>query len=643
MLNDYYCFPQELKEKGHWVVRDNKVPYDPKTNRKANSADINTFADFETAYNCCINNNYSGIGIGIFYNLYAIDLDHCINDGVLSESAEIIVEAFASYTEISPSGDGLHIFGYINDFVFDKDKYYIHNQNQNIEVYIAGVTAKYVTVTGNRYNNYDISTCENSTMQTFLDNFMVREVKSNMLLPALPPVDTDIDFLSIGLEKDEKLKRYYNGERVLSDKSESENDLGFMSKLMYWCNNDTEKALAAFLSSPYVLQKDEKHKNKIQEKDYINGLLKKVLHERTAYTDSLVYDSKNLECKTESCKYVIFSATDLIQKDLPPVKYLVEDILPEGTTVIAAAPKSGKSWFVFDLGLKVASNGIFLDKKTTQTGVLYLALEDNEQRLQSRITKLLNGVEVPQNFYYSVDFPNLDNGFFKYVDEAISNNNNIKLIIIDTLQKIRGQALPRETPYQYDYREMGILKKYADKRGVSLLIVHHNRKMKDTVDPFNMISGTNGIMGAADTVFVMTKSQRDDEETNLYFTGRDVEGSSIIIRFDEDTCTWLNIGDLKELQEAEEKESFNSNNIVITVISLLYKSKTGVWQGKATDIKKEGELLHLKMPSPQKIGYELRNLKKSFKKYGNIEYTPVHSGNSSITHKFNMEKPIEPI
>ena len=76
--------PLELRKNGKWVVRDGKVPYDPKTNKMARSNDINTFADFETAYNCYLNNNYDGIGIGVFGNLYAIDLDHCIDENVRS-------------------------------------------------------------------------------------------------------------------------------------------------------------------------------------------------------------------------------------------------------------------------------------------------------------------------------------------------------------------------------------------------------------------------------------------------------------------------------------------------------------------------------------------------------------------------------
>ena len=629
--------PAELRKNGKWVVRDCKVPYDPRTNNPAKSNDINTFADFNTAYNCYVNKKYSGIGIGIFDNLYAIDLDHCITDGALSYTAELIVEEFASYTEISPSGDGLHIFGYINNFVFDKDKYYIHNQKQSIEVYIAGVTSKYVTVTGNKYNDFELSACDNSTMQKFLDSFMLREVKSDMLLSVLPPVNTDIDYLTIGLEKDEKLKRYYNGERVLSDKSESENDLGFMSKLMYWCNNDRDKALQAFISSPYTTQKDEYHRNKIQTEDYIDTLIESAMQERTAYMDNTSYKKSKAE-SNKTQKYTISSASDLMKKEIPPMNYLIDDILPEGITILSASPKIGKNWFVLDLGLKITSDEVFLEKNTSHTGVLYLALEDGERRLQSRIKTILNGADTPQDFYYSNDIPNIDNGFFKFIDEAVSAHNNIKLIIIDTLQKIRGKAKPNETAYQYDYREMSLLKKFADNRGISLLIVHHNRKMKDLDDPFNMLSGTNGIMGAADTIYVMIKSNREDESTNFYITGRDVEQSSMVLSFDKNTCTWKRIADLNELQEKEEVNNFIYNDIVVVIVRLLHDSKNGVWQGKAADIRNKGNELHLDMPDNQKIGYFIRKEQSKFRKYLNIYYSPQHSGNSGTIHRFQMRE-----
>ena len=149
------------------------------------------------------------------------------------------------------------------------------------------------------------------------------------------------------------------------------------------------------------------------------------------------------------------------------------------------------------------------------------------------------------------------------------------------LQKIRGQALPRESAYQQDYREMGIIKKAADKLGVGVLFVHHNRKMKDDADPFNMISGTNGIMGAADTIFVITKKSRQDRNATLHITGRDVTQNDIIIEFDNNTCRWNMIGDTSSI----ERNEYNSNSIVKSIKSLLDKNPQKKWKGTATSSK----------------------------------------------------------
>ena len=615
--------PLKLRENGNWVVRDGKVPYDPMTNKPAKTNDITTFADFETAYNCYAHNSYSGMGLGLFDNLYAIDLDHCIDNGVLSQEAEIIVEAFASYTEISPSGDGLHIIGYINDFIFDNEKYYINNQKQNIEVYIAGATTKYITVTGNRYNDFDISTCNNSTMQKFLDSFMVKQVKSNTLLSAFPPINPDIDYLTIGLEKDKKLNRYYNGERVLNDKSESENDLGFMCKLMYWCNNDTEKALTAFLESPYSLKKDEKHKIKLQRQDYINSLLQSAIQQNNAYSDSVGY----MKEKTYNNYYNLVSAVELHNTEFTPLEYFVEDILPEGTSILAAAPKCGKSWFVLDLALKLASGELFLGKRTTRTEVLYLALEDSKRRLQDRMNKIQKDRKIPDGVFFLTDIPNLDNGFIQAVDSMLTEHREIKLIIIDTFQKIRGQAQPRELLYQYDYREMGVLKQFADKRGISLLFVHHTRKMKDKDDPNNMISGSNGISGAVDTVLVMTKTCRDDEDTKLHISGRDVNQNTILIKFDEYSYEWVALGNQQDINAKKEYEEFNNNPVVKTIKHLL-NVNNDEWSGYAKDIVKAGNDLNFVMPSPARVGYTIKSFSSIFEKYF-IEYKQIDRGKTN--------------
>ena len=212
---------------------------------------------------------------------------------------------------------------------------------------------------------------------------------------------------------------------------------------------------------------------------------------------------------------VVTSAVDLQNADLPPTVFLITDILPDGTSIISAASKIGKSWMVLDMGLCIAAGDPFMNKPTVKCGVLYLALEDSLSRLQDRMNKILGGRTPPAGFLFATEAPTLDNGLLDKLDRILNQFPETKLIIIDTLQKIRGRALPRESSYEQDYREMGEVKSHMDKNGVSVLFVHHNRKMKDEDDPFNMISGTNGIMGAADTIWAIIKGKRSDNEATL--------------------------------------------------------------------------------------------------------------------------------
>lgn len=154
----------------------------------------------------------------------------------------------------------------------------------------------------------------------------------------------------------------------------------------------------------------------------------------------------------------VTTAPDLQKANLPPVKFLVEGTLPEGTSLLTAASKISKSWLVLDLGLCNAAGARFLGHATNQCGVLYLALEDSLNRLQDRMNKVLNGKPAPSQFYFATEAPKLDNGLLDTLDDHLKKYPDTKLIIIDTLQKVRGQALPRESGYAQDYREMETIK-----------------------------------------------------------------------------------------------------------------------------------------------------------------------------------------
>ena len=264
----------------------------------------------------------------------------------------------------------------------------------------------------------------------------------------------------------------------------------------------------------------------------------------------------------------ITPAPVLQKANLPPVKFLIEGILPDGTSLLTAASKIGKSWMVLDLGLSQAAGGLFMGHQCNQCGVLYLALEDSLHRLQDRMNKILGGKPAPEQFYFATEAPKLDNGLLDTLEDHLKKHPDTRLIIIDTLQKIRGQALPREASYAQDYREMETVKAFMDKRGVSTIFVHHNRKMKDDDDPFNMISGTNGIMGAADTIWTITKAKRTDEEATLHITGRDVEQSDTVIQFNKNTWRWETVGEAGALAEQRAREEYDSSPIVKTIKKL---------------------------------------------------------------------------
>lgn len=331
------------------------------------------------------------------------------------------------------------------------------------------------------------------------------------------------------------------------------------------------------------------------------------------------------------------TATDLQKADLPPVQFLVDGILPVGTSLLSAASKIGKSWMVLDMGLAIAAGKPFMGHNTKQAGVLYLALEDSQSRLQDRMNKILNRGKAPDGMRFSIVAPNLDEGLLEILAEDLKANPDTELIIIDTLQKIRGSAKARESGYEQDYREMGAVKKFVDERGISVMFVHHNRKMKDEDDPFNMISGTNGIMGAADTTWTIIKNKRSDNEATLHITGRDVAQADTVISFDKSAWKWKPMGALDLIVSQREREAYDNDPIVHTIKTLLKEG--GEWKGSAADLMAEGKRICKRSiaVSAQAIGYALRKLDDKLLDYDGIVHKYATHGSAGKKHFFFFE------
>ncbi len=233
-------------------------------------------------------------------------------------------------------------------------------------------------------------------------------------------------------------------------------------------------------------------------------------------------------------KITIVNAQELRKKVFAPIKWAVDGFLPEGLSILAGGPKVGKSILALHLSVGVAIGGCVLGKIFVQQGdVLYLALEDTQRRLQERI----NGGEIAgeENIDLShleivTEIPRQNLGGSLYIEYWISTHPNARLVIIDTLQMFRKLLTGKGSMYSEDYEAISAIKKIADTYGVAILILHHLKKGMEG-DWLSEISGSQGIAGAADTIFSL-KRERNSTLATLHRTGRDVEEKDFIMKLD---------------------------------------------------------------------------------------------------------------
>lgn len=302
------------------------------------------------------------------------------------------------------------------------------------------------------------------------------------------------------------------------------------------------------------------------------------------------------------------TAAALMAKQFEPVNYVVPGLLAEGAWILAGPPKLGKSWLCYDFGLAIAAGRpVFGSIPVVQGDVLYLALEDSERRLKSRLLK--KGIhQAPERLTLATEWPGLDEGCIAELEAWADAVKRPSLIIIDVLKMVRGATRANETVYDADYRALTGLATFARARGIVVLVVHHTRKMAAD-DPLESISGTNGLTGCADGVMVL---KRDIGTGNcvLYVRGRDIEESETALQFHRDIGTWQRLGAADEVGRTSERENIlatlrnSSNPLTAREISdIVGKSydavrKTLNRMAHAGEIAKQGRSLYTCPNSP---------------------------------------------
>ena len=253
-------------------------------------------------------------------------------------------------------------------------------------------------------------------------------------------------------------------------------------------------------------------------------------------------------------KFGSLNAVELDAMDFVPLAYVVPSILPEGLALLAGKPKFGKSFMAMGLSIAVASGGKALGSIQCEArNVLYCALEDSNRSLKSRLHKMLPyGDDLPVRLHFETVAPRMDDGLIAKLEQWLDDHPGPALITLDVWRAIKPLATGRGSAYDEDSIGAAPLLELTKRRpGVCILILHHTRKM-EAEDPFDTISGTNGLTGVPDTLMVLAKH---GEVAKLSARGREFEEYEKALNRDRSTGGWTMIGEASLIGKTSERQA----------------------------------------------------------------------------------------
>jgi len=266
--------PEQLRFYPHFVVWKyatideelKKPPFDPKTGKAASVRMPDTWGSFDDAQTAYQTGQYAGVGIVLTADMgiVGIDLDHCIENGQLTDEAREIITALDSYTEASPSagqetGGGAHIF-------VAAKKPGICTRRGNVEMYEA---MRYLTLTGHTlpHTPQDIQPRQHELNKLYHRLFQIQENTGGVvgLRPRadyqLVRSDETVLQKALAAKNAENFKRYYFGDTSLWEgagakhRSQSEADFTLVLMLLYWTNKDPTQVDRLFRQSGLMRSK----------------------------------------------------------------------------------------------------------------------------------------------------------------------------------------------------------------------------------------------------------------------------------------------------------------------------------------------------------------------------------------------------
>jgi hypothetical protein len=607
--------PRALRQHARWVLwrlewsaaasKWTKVPHRADGRGKASTTNADTWAPFDTARAAfeAGTANADGVGFVIGEGIVGGDVDHCRDtDGHLTPEASTIVAELRTYTELSPSaatpGEG-------------GIRYFARGalpaagrKRGNFEMYDGG---RYLTVTGHQLTGTPASIEERTpALATIHARHIAAPARPAPNGEARRPPATgkgahlsDADVLERMRRAKPEAGALYDGDMTAHADDHSAADLALCSHLAWWTDYDATQTDRLFRASALMRPKwtrkvtsdgelygDRTIRTAMEGKRPGDGYRPSErvnLGRNTGdpmadpapdiepppdLPDDLPPDPNDAPVMkgTKNAPKPIakppkgrpkpptLTLDELLTTEYPPLRPVVADMIVPGLNVLAGKPKLGKSWLALQMCIAVARGSKFFNRATERGRAYYFGLEDSPRRLQSRVIHTgedLTELRRTSTLNFGTELQRLDRGGLDQLSAIMDEHQDVKLIVLDTLARVKPAARTTGTAYDSDSEFGGALQRWALDRDVALLVVTHLRKLV-AEDPLDQISGSVGVPGTADSVLVLQR-ERGQADAVLIGASRDLGERKDALRFDGNTGTWTMLGDAAEYALTNER------------------------------------------------------------------------------------------
>lgn len=331
-------------------------------------------------------------------------------------------------------------------------------------------------------------------------------------------------------------------------------------------------------------------------------------------------------------------ADKLMEKDIPEPEVFIGvgdelPILVEGTCILSAKPKLGKSWFALAMCLAIASGEDFLGYKVKRCSTLYLDLETSESIQKKRLSKALKGKPVPDNFYLETETNAIENGFVEQIEAYLIEDPKIKVVVVDVFQIIRSPAKNfKESEYEHAYRDITPLNELAQKYHIAIILVCHDRKAVDPDDPFSNILGSTGLQGAASQMIVMFRKRKTDP-IHISVKGKTIDGlPDLDVKLDNAEWSVVDGASAADRERAEALNEYLESPIRAAVVKLAENPEG--WRGRCSELINAATEIGIGIIEEAKyVGGFLHRHQGKFLSIDEVKLTIINNGSGGKTYK----------